>query len=228
MHSVLQQLRNRLVVSCQPVPGSPLDKPAIIAALAQAALDGGAAGLRIEGVDNVKAVRLVSSAPLIGLVKRDLTDSPVRITPYLQDVISLVEAGVDIVAFDATDRPRPETVEALIEAAHKLGALAMADCSCREDGCRASAVGADVLGSTLSGYTGESEPGGPDFELVTALSELMDFVIAEGRYHVPEQAEQAIHAGASCVVVGSAITRPEHVTDWFAKAVAKACSTSSS
>lgn len=228
MHSVLQQLRNRLVVSCQPVPGSPLDKPDIIAALAQAALNGGAAGLRIEGVDNVKAVRRVTSAPVIGLIKRDLTDSPVRITPYLRDVSSLIDAGADIIAFDATDRPRPETVEALIDAAHKHGALAMADCSCREDGHRAKVWGTDVLGSTLSGYTGECEPDGPDFELVTALSELMDFVIAEGRYHVPEQAAQAIHAGASCVVVGSAITRPEHVTDWFAKAVAKASSTSSS
>ncbi len=223
MRTILPLLRDRLIVSCQPVPGGPLDKPEIIAALALAALDGGAAGLRIEGIANVKAVRRVSSAPLIGLVKRDLSDSPVRITPYLRDVRELVDAGADIVAFDATERPRPETVPALVHQIRALGAIAMADCSCGEDGQRAIASGADILGSTLSGYTGVSEPDGPDVELVSQLSLLCDFVMAEGRYHIPAQAEQAIHAGASCVVVGSAITRPEHVTDWFAKAVNRAC-----
>ncbi len=43
-----------------------------------------------------------------------------------------------------------------------------------------------------------------------------------GRIRVPEQAAEAIRLGAGGVVVGSAITRPEHITGWFATAVADA------
>ncbi|MEP3276845.1 MAG: putative N-acetylmannosamine-6-phosphate 2-epimerase [Stappiaceae bacterium] len=211
--------KGQLIASCQPVIGGPMDKPEIVTALALACLDGGAAALRIEGIANVKAVRAATNAPIIGLVKRDLDDSPVRITPWLQDVKDLAQAGATIIAFDATERTRPIPVSELVRATHGEGALVMADCSAFAEGAQAAELGADLIGTTLAGYTGGAEPSKPNIDLVSDLARISPFVIAEGCYRTPEQSAQAISAGAYAVVVGSAITRTEHVTDWFATAV---------
>lgn len=218
----LAHLKGALVVSCQPVVDGPMDQPDIVAALALAALDGGAAGLRIEGVANLKAVRTVTDMPIIGLIKRDIDGFEPRITPILTDVIDLIEAGADIIAVDATDRPRPEPIERLIVAILSAGRIAMADCSTASEAEHAAMMGAEVLGTTMAGYTGGRVPNGPDLALVRTLAGLGRFVIAEGRYHQPNQAAEAIRAGADAVVVGSAITRPEHVTGWFVDALGTA------
>ena len=219
MTRILQKLRGGLVVSCQPVPAGPMDRPETVAAFALAALAGGAVALRIEGLANVRAVRAVTDAPIIGLIKRDLGDSPVRITPFLEDPADLAAAGADIIAYDATDRPRPVPREALVAAIHAQGRVAMADCSTVEEGRTAQEMGAQILGSTMSGYTGDAVPDAPDLPLVEALARMGAFVVAEGRYHAPGQAAQAIARGADAVVVGSAITRTEHVTEWFVAAI---------
>ncbi|MFO1209129.1 MAG: putative N-acetylmannosamine-6-phosphate 2-epimerase [Amaricoccus sp.] len=217
-----EAIASSLIVSCQPVPGGAMDDAASVIGFARAALDAGAGGLRIESVAYVAAVRAAVAAPIIGLVKRDLDGSPVRITPFVSDVAALAEAGADIVAFDATDRPRPADVADLVAAAHARGRLAMADCACVEDARAALAAGADFVGSTLSGYTGGPEPVEPDLALVAELRRLTPNVVAEGRLRTPEQAAAAARAGAAAVVVGSAITRTEHVTGWFRDAVARA------
>lgn len=219
MAAVLERLDGKLIVSCQPVTGGPLDDPRIVAAMALAALDGGAAGLRIEGIANLRAVRAVTDAPVIGLVKADLDASPVRITPLVAHVQGLAAAGADIIAVDATDRARPVAVADLLGAIRGAGRLAMADCATVADGERARALGFDVLGSTMSGYTGGPEPEAPDLALVQGLSRLGAFTVAEGRYRTPAQAAAAMAAGANAVVAGSAITRPEHVTAWFVTAI---------
>lgn len=218
----LEDLRRKLLVSCQPVPGGPLDRPDMVVALARAAVDGGARGLRIESIAYVAAVRKATAVPIIGLVKRDLHHSPVRITPDVADALALAEAGADIVAFDATRRIRPASVSDIVAAIHARGALAMADCADAEDAAAALAANADIVGSTLSGYTGGAEPVEPDLDLIAALRRLTPFVVAEGRIRTPEQAAAALGRGAFCVVVGSAITRPEHVTGWFVDALREA------
>ncbi|WP_026784929.1 putative N-acetylmannosamine-6-phosphate 2-epimerase [Pleomorphomonas koreensis] len=222
MSDRLQRFASSLVVSCQPVPDGPLDHPEQVVGFALAALASGGRGLRIEGLANLRAVRAATDAPIIGLIKRDLDDSPVRITPFLDDVRALAEAGADIIAFDATDRARPAAVADLCAAAHAHGRLAMADISTIEEAKAAVALGVDVIGTTLSGYTGGPEPDDPDFPLLAAAVRLGRPVIAEGRIRVPEQAAEAIRLGAHGVVVGSAITRPEHITRWFADAIATA------
>ena len=216
---MLKILNRKLIVSCQPVLGGPMDQPEIVAAFASAAIDGGAAGLRIEGLRNIESSRRVTDLPIIGLIKHDLDHSPVRITPFVQNVVDLVAAGADIVAFDATNRPRPESIAAIISCVKEHGALAMADCASVEDGIEAFKLGADILGSTMSGYTGGQIPDAPDLDLLRKLATLGSFIVAEGRYHIPEQAAMAISAGANAVVVGSAITRTEHVTSWFSNAI---------
>lgn len=197
-----------------------MDRPEIVAALAMAALAGGAVGLRIEGVENLRAVRRLTTVPIIGLIKRDIPGSDVRITPLLEDVAALAAAGADLIAFDATDRDRPVSRAALVAAIHAAGRIAMADCAMPEDGLAAHALGAAVLGSTMSGYTGGPVPDEPDLHLVTMLRRTGAFVVAEGRYHNAAQAARALTAGADAVVAGSAITRTEHVTAWFVEAMA--------
>ena len=224
--ALLESLRDALIVSCQPVPGGPMDRVEIVVALALAAEAGGARGLRVAGAEHVRAVRAATGLPLIGLVKRSV-DGRERITPEVADVDALVAAGADLVAFDATRRARPASVPELVDAVHARGRLAMADCSDARDGREALAAGADVLGSTLSGYldsvsSGRLEdavPGGPDLALVRELRALTPHAFAEGRYDTPARAAEAIANGAWAVVVGSAITRAEHVTSWFAEAV---------
>ena len=217
----LERLSQGLVVSCQPVDDGPMDTPAITAAMARAAEAGGADGLRIEGLDNLAATRPTTALAIIAIVKRDLDNSPVRITPFIDDVRDLARHGADIIAYDATQRPRPVPTADLVDEIHSADKIAMADCATLEDARIARAQGADIIGTTLSGYAYEIAPdgAGPDLELVTAFRDLGGFVMAEGRYNTPELAAAAIRAGADCVTVGSAVTRIEHITGWFAAAV---------
>ncbi|WP_164892924.1 putative N-acetylmannosamine-6-phosphate 2-epimerase [Mesorhizobium sp. M7A.F.Ca.US.010.02.1.1] len=217
-----EDITNSLIVSCQPVPGGPMDSAQFVTGFARAAVEAGAKALRIESVFYVAAARLAVRVPIIGIVKRDLTDSPVRITPYLADIEALAEAGADIIAFDATDRVRPVPVEALVKAVKARNKLTMADCSCLDDARRALAAGVDFVGTTLSGYVGGPEPEDPDIALIAQMRTLTPYVIAEGRIRSPEQAAAAARAGACAVVVGSAITRTEHVTSWFHQALSDA------
>ncbi|MCA3020431.1 MAG: putative N-acetylmannosamine-6-phosphate 2-epimerase [Rhodocyclaceae bacterium] len=212
-------LRSRLVVSCQPVDRGPMDLDDIVVALAAAAIAGGAGGVRIESARRVAAVSRVLDAPIIGIVKRDLADSPVRITPFLEDVAELAAAGADIIAVDATARPRPVSVAKLLEHIRSLGVLGMADCSNVEEALAAHQLGFDVVGTTLSGYVGGDIPAGPDIAFIRAISARMPRVMAEGRFNAPASAAAAIDAGAWSVTVGTAITRTEVVTGWFADAL---------
>lgn len=211
-----------LIASCQPVDNGPMDKPEIVAAMAQASIIGGAAGLRIEGVENLKATRKVVDAPIIGIVKYDLEDSPVRITPFIHDVEALAAAGADIIAFDGTNRIRPTSIEETVKRIHELGCLAMADCSTFEEGMYCHQLGVEIIGSTMSGYTGGEVPAEPDYQLVKDLHAAGCTVMAEGRYNTPELAKTAIEIGAHSVTVGSALTRLEHIVSWFADAVKSA------
>ncbi len=214
-------LRQGIVVSCQPVAGGQMDIDEIVVAMALAALDGGGAGLRIEGAKRVAMVRARTEAPLIGLIKRDLEDSDVRITPLIEDVEALAEAGADIIAIDATGRPRPCGLKGLVTRAKDLGCFVMADCALLADGRAAHDLGCEIIGTTLSGYTGSVEPVEPDLNLVEAMNDEGFCVMAEGRIRSPEQAKAAIERGAWCVTVGSAITRQEHITSWFVEAVGR-------
>lgn len=214
--SLLDQLKHSLIASCQPVDDGPMDKVEHVVAMALAALDGGAKGLRIEGVANVRAVSAATDAPIVGIVKRDLPDSPVRITAFVEDVVALAEAGAAIIAFDATERTRPTACEELLKAVHRQGCIAMVDCATYSEGVAMAELGCTFIGSTMSGYVDPANtPDTPDLELVERWVAKGYNVIAEGRYNSPERAAQAISAGAWAVTVGSAITRVEHIASWF-------------
>lgn len=209
-----------LVVSCQPVQGGPLDHDECVVRLALAAVDGGAAGIRLEGASRVALGKARLTVPVIGIVKRDLAGFAVRITPHDRDVDALVEAGADIVAFDATTRARPVPVGDLVDRIHRASRVAMADCATLEDARHAIACGCDIVGTTLAGYTGGHIPLQPDFALLAQFAKLDVRVMAEGRYADPTSVAQAKALGAWAVTVGTAITRIEMIVADYARALA--------
>jgi N-acylglucosamine-6-phosphate 2-epimerase len=214
-------LQGGLVVSCQPVENGPLDDDATVVRIAQAAIAGGANAIRIEGARRLASVRAAVTAPIIGIVKRDLPDSPVRITPWLSDVDDLLRAGADVIAVDATLRQRPYAVRELLDRIHAGGAIAMADCATLAEGLAADAMGFEIVGPTLAGYTGGPVPQLPDYGLMVDLAGKVGRVMAEGRYNTPEQVRLAAQQGAWAVTVGTAITRTEVVTSWFRQSLAE-------
>ena len=215
---VLGRLRGGLVVSCQAPPGDPLRGPAFMAAMARAAVLGGAVGIRAEGPADVRAVRQAVDVPVVGLWKQGAEG--VYITPTVGHARAVAEAGAEIVAIDATGRPRPDgsTVPEVVAGLRRThDCLVMADVSTLEEGVAAAGAGADLVSTTLSGYTPYSRQGpGPDLELVAALAAGVEVpVVAEGRITTPAEARAALEAGAWAVVVGGAITRPQLITARF-------------
>ncbi|WP_394298002.1 N-acetylmannosamine-6-phosphate 2-epimerase [Gordoniibacillus kamchatkensis] len=213
-----------LIVSCQALEDEPLHGGDTIRKMAVAAQMSGAIGIRTNGAHDIRSIKEAVDVPVIGLIKRDIPGSDIFITPTLDEVKAIVEAGADIVALDVTDREgRLDQVRELIAYAHQAGAAVMADVSTFEEGAAAERLDADYIGTTLSGYTPYSpQLEGPDFELVRRLSETVSVpVVAEGRIWTPEEAVKALEAGATYVVVGSAITRPQLITRRYVEALRK-------
>jgi N-acylglucosamine-6-phosphate 2-epimerase len=209
-----------LVVSCQARADSPLHGPGTMALMAAAAAAGGAAGIRANGAPDIAAIRASVQLPIIGISK---TGDPggVLITPTVRSAVEVVAAGADVVAIDGTSRPRPggETLADVVAGVRRLGVPVMADVDSVENGLASAEAGADLIATTLSGYTGGPVPAQPDLDLVRRLAALTDRpIVAEGRYWTPEDVLAAYEAGASLVVVGTAVTNPTAITSRLAGA----------
>ncbi len=214
--SLLEGMRGGLIVSAQAWPGSAIDDPYVLAAMAAAAQANGAAAVRMQGVANLRAGRARVTLPLIGLIKCEYPGFEPYITPTVREVAEVVEAGAEIVAFDATGRPRPDgtSVENLVDAIHAAGRLAMADCATAADALCAQAAGAEIVATTLCGYTSQTQGTPlPALALLRELCELNCFVICEGGVTTPHDVARAFRAGAGAVVVGTAITN----VDWLVR-----------
>ena len=220
---MISRLKNKVIVSCQAMPSEPLYKEECMIAMMQSVVKGGAGGLRVAGIRDVANAKKLFDIPIIGITKPEVIPKNykeiVYITPTISDALSLVRAGADIVAFDGTQRPRKDcTLAEIIKYIKINNRAAMADISTIEEGLKAKSAGADILSTTLSGYTIESGDRGeePDFELLEALVKQVDIpVVLEGRIWTPEQVRKAFELGAHCVVIGSAITRPQLITRRF-------------
>jgi N-acylglucosamine-6-phosphate 2-epimerase len=211
--SLFSRIEGGLVVSCQALEDEPLHSAEIMARMAEAAMIGGAVGIRCNGVEDTKAIRAKVDLPLIGLWK--VGREGVYITPTADHALSIIDAGAEMVALDATKMRA--NLESDVLAIHKVGGLVMADISTYEEALMAADVGVDCISTTLSGYTEWSpQQEAPDFDLVNRLSNRLSIpVIAEGRINTPELLEEAFAVGAFAVVVGSAITRPQWITSNF-------------
>ncbi len=221
---VLDAIRGSLVVSCQAPPDTPFRDPHLMALMAQAAELGGAKGIRAESAEDIAAIRAAVSLPIIGIRKTARpSGGGVFITPDFEAARPLAEAGADILAVDGTPRPRRDgrSLRELIDRIHgDLGLPVMADIDGIESAEYAQAAGADLIGTTLSGYTGGEVPDGADFELIRSLAAVIDRpIVAEGRIWTREDAIAAFDAGATTVVVGTAITNPTVITRRFVTAI---------
>jgi N-acylglucosamine-6-phosphate 2-epimerase len=227
----IARLKHGLVVSCQAPAQSPLHNPDIIAAIAHAAVLNGAVGVRIDSPDHVRAVRARLDAPIIGLWKQQYPESEVYITPQFHHAEAIATAGADIIAIDATLRSRPEN-EQLSDLIHRihtqLGKPVMADIDTLSAAIAAAEAGADIVGTTLFGYTadtdGEHPPG---LDLLSAMAEALTVpLICEGGIASPDMANAAFERGAYAVVVGTAITGIDLQVQSYVKAIASAHSSS--
>jgi N-acylglucosamine-6-phosphate 2-epimerase len=186
---------------------------------------GGAAGIRANYVEDISEIKKTVALPVIGIIKKDYHDSLIYITPTMTEVDALVDCGCEIIAMDATNRLRPngEKLETFFANVRKKypSQLFMADCSTYQEGMNAAALGFDLIGTTLSGYTEESKNDNlPNYDMMSALSQdSKKPVIAEGNIWTTEQLKLAIKCGVHAAVVGSAITRPMLITRRFVDAM---------
>ncbi|MGP5055755.1 N-acetylmannosamine-6-phosphate 2-epimerase [Brachybacterium paraconglomeratum] len=217
-------LEGTLIVSCQAYPGEPMRDPRTMAQVAAAVAEGGASAVRAQGLEDIRQVREAVDVPVIGIWKDG--EQGVFITPTLDHALAVIDAGADVLALDATDRPRPDgrslagTVEAIRT---RTDIPLMADCDSADSARRAAELGIEIIGTTLAGYTpARAKTVGPDLALLEELAGTLtgtSMLVAEGRVHTLEQAAAAKNAGAGAVVVGTAITHPTSITRWFHDAV---------
>lgn len=217
----MEEVINRgLIVSCQALPDEPLHSSYIMSRMAVAAKEGGAIGIRANTVEDILAIKKEVDLPVIGIIKIDYEGMVPYITPTMKEVDALVEAGVDIVALDATINQDEEFLKEIFKKypSQKF----MADVSTAEEGIRADRLGFNYVGTTLVGYTEQSKEMNNFEVLETLIEKCKSKVIAEGNFDTPEKARKALEQGAYAVVVGGAITRPQQITKKFNDEVLKA------
>ncbi len=220
--TITEAVRGGLIVSCQAPPDSPLAAPAIIKAMAQAAVLRGAVAVRINTPEHIRAVRQGVNVPIIGLWKQVLPETPVYITPRFADAMAVAAAGADVIALDATERSRPEPLAPLIERIHtELGKLVMADIDSVASAAAAVSAGADWVATTLFGYTeATAAETPPSWELLTALAQTLSVpILCEGGIASPAMAAKALALGAHAVVVGTAITGIDRQVEVYRQAL---------
>lgn len=224
MNERVKQLKGRLIVSCQALPHEPLHSSFIMGRMALAAKEGGAAGIRANTKEDIAEIQAQVDLPVIAIVKRDYEDCNVYITPTMKEIDELMEVKPEIIAMDATIDKRPggqSLDEFFTQVKEKYpNQLFMADCSTVEEALHADALGFDFIGTTMVGYTKQSEGlkiEENDFQILREIvAQVKHPVIAEGNINTPEKAKRVIELGAFSVVVGSIITRPQLITKSFA------------
>jgi len=220
---VVERIKGGLVVSCQAEEGSPFFHPESMARFARAAEVGGAVGIRAKEPD-IRAIRQMCGLPVVGIDKVYLEGFDVYITPRFEDARRIADAGAEIIALDCTPRPRPGGVtmaELVGRIKTELKLPVMADIATLEEAMAAEEAGADIVATTLSGYTAYSpQRAAPDFDLLQAIVRAVAVpVIAEGHIHTLAEAKAALALGAHAIVIGTAITRPIELTERFVQAI---------
>lgn len=225
MYDEIERLKGRLIVSCQALPHEPLHSSFIMGRMARAAKEGGAFGIRANTMEDIREIQSQVELPVIGIVKRDYEGSDVYITPTMREMEELMEVKPQIIAMDATIARRPGgvTIDEFFSQVKERypDQLLMADCSTVEEAIHADRLGFDFIGTTMVGYTPQSEGDkieANDFEILRDIvAQVKHRVIAEGNINTPEKARRVIELGAYSVVVGSIITRPQLITKAFAE-----------
>lgn len=217
--SKFEQVKGKLIVSCQALPDEPLHSSYIMGRMAYAALVGGASGIRANTVADIKEIKSTVDLPIIGIIKHQYGDNNVYITPTMVEIDALMAEGVDVIAIDGTKRERPDgrTLENLMKEvrAKYPEQLFMADISSVEEAVECERLGFNMVGTTLVGYTEYTKGNDPLTELAKVVAAVKIPVVGEGNLDTPAKAKKALEIGAYTVVVGGAITRPQQITRKF-------------
>lgn len=225
MNKIVEQIKGKLIVSCQALKDEPLHSSYIMSKMAIAAKEGGAAGIRANSVVDIVEIKKCVSLPVIGIIKEVYPDSDVYITPTLQEVEALVGCGCEIIAMDATNRPRPggQSLDAVFAQAREKypSQLFMADCSNYQEGMHAADIGFDFIGTTMCSYTPYTKGTPlPNYDLLKRLvADCKKPVIAEGGIWERDQLRKVMDCGVLCAVVGTAVSRPRDITRRFVEAI---------
>lgn len=226
LQNFLSLTKGGLIVSCQALEDEPLHSSYIMSRMAYAAKLGGACGIRANSVEDIRAIKQTIDLPVIGIIKQVFDDCPVYITPTEAAVQYLVECDVDVIAIDATKRPRPDgsSLDTFFSVLRKRYPEQpfMADCSTYEEALHAQEIGFDLVGTTLCGYTAYTKGSAlPDLELLQKLGQDLQIpLVAEGGIWSPDTLRQVLSIpGVHTAVVGSAITRPMEITKHFVEAL---------
>ncbi len=227
MNDVFDKIKGKLIVSCQALSNEPLHSSFIMGRMALAAAEGGAKGIRANTKEDIAEIKKNVDLPIIGIVKRDYSDSEIYITPTMKEIDELMLVKPEIIALDATDRLRPEgkTLKEFFEEIKKKypDQLLMADCSTVEECLYADELGFDFIGTTMVGYTPESKGlkiAEDDFKILRDVIKVVKHrVICEGNIDSPEKARHVLDLGSFAVVVGSSITRPQLITKKYTSAI---------
>lgn len=227
-NSIIEKLKNGMIVSCQSDGDDPFNAdPEYMALFARAAEMGGAIGIRTQGIAKLEAIKRVTKLPVIGLLKDIFADGTVKITGSYSEVKQLINAKSDIIAIDGTFREREGLTgpEFIREVKKRYGCLVLADIATFEEAKACEEAGADSVSTTLNGYTPDTLQYhyGPNYEVLKDCVEGLSIpVFAEGRYNTPAEAGKAMELGAYAVISGTAITRPRVITQWFVADINKA------
>ncbi|MEG1509837.1 MAG: N-acetylmannosamine-6-phosphate 2-epimerase [Clostridia bacterium] len=213
-----------LIVSCQAVEGEVLHGYNIMHLMAKCAVEGGASGIRANSVSDVNSIKSTVDVPTIAIIKKDFPNFDVRITPTREELEALLlQTKADVIALDATLRPRPngENLADLVAFARKIKPETelMADIATMDEALFADKLGFDYIGCTLRGYTAETKGISiPDYDFVRDLvKNVKAKVIAEGGIWEVGQLKKVLECGVYSVVIGTAITRPFDITKRFVK-----------
>lgn len=215
-----------LFVSCQAREGNPFRDSVLLSYMAEAAVLGGAVGIRADGVEDIAEIRKKVSVPIIGINKKYDSTGRIVITPDYESAAEIAAVGADIIALDATFQEsniRPDVTKTINKIKTKLKLPVMADISTLEEAERAVEYGADIVATTLNGYL----PGKPyphDKKYIPNLYLLKNViespkincpVIGEGRFWNPQDVSRAFDMGVHAIVIGKAITNPMAATEYF-------------
>lgn len=227
---MLTAIKGGLIVSCQALENEPLHSSYIMGRMAYAAFLGGAVGIRANSKVDIESIKENVSLPIIGILKRDYSDSEVFITATKKEIDELLQSGCEMIALDATLRPRPngETLRELVTYVRKLSPQTklMADISTVEEAIHAQSLGFECVSTTLHGYTAAtagSKLFDNDFQFLRDVIASVEIpVIAEGNVLTPEMFKRCLELGVHAAVVGGAITRPLEITKRFVSIIDQA------
>jgi N-acylglucosamine-6-phosphate 2-epimerase len=184
---------------------------------------GGAKGLRANGPECVAAFRRETSLPVIGIWKQKIRGAT-SITPDFASAEALALAEAEVIALDCS-AARPEGSapwrELMGRIHNELKRPVLADIATLDEALAAEAAGADAVATTMYGFTAETNGARKvNWAMVEEMVKRLRVpLVVEGHISQPEEARRALDMGATAVVVGSAITRPESIAARFLAAM---------